>query len=88
MGAREKFWSLKLLLIVFLFWLAMNKEKGRFMATVLESGNAGGGRIIFGVGDDRQIIGTSSFLNIPEVKSQIYQYLKVKIEIEEFNIEK
>ena len=50
-------------------------------------GNAGGGKIIFGVDDNRKVIGTNAFLNIPEVKSQIYQYLKTKIEMEEVTID-
>src|SRR3989344_752397 len=50
-------------------------------------GNAGGGKIIFGVDDDRKVIGTNAFLNMSEVKSQIYQYLKTKIEMEEFAID-
>ena len=41
-------------------------------------GNAGGGKIIFGVDDDRKIVGTNAFLDIPDVKSKIYQYLKTK----------
>lgn len=50
-------------------------------------GNAGGGKIIFGVDNNKNIIGTNAFLDIPQVKSQIYQYLKTKIEMDEFSIE-
>lgn len=50
-------------------------------------GNAGGGKIAFGVDDNWTIVGTNAFSNTEEVKSQIYQHLKAKISIEEYEVD-
>jgi ATP-dependent DNA helicase RecG len=57
-------------------------------------GNEGGGKIILGVKDKtntetgkRDIVGTKSFNNITQVKSQIYGVLKHRIDIEEMKTE-
>ncbi len=47
-------------------------------------GNEGGGRIVFGVTDEREIVGTKAFQNIEEIRSQIYEKMGVKIGIQEF----
>ena len=50
-------------------------------------GNAGGGKIAFGLDDNWQIVGTNAFSNTEDVKSQIYQQLKAKISIDEYEVE-
>jgi ATP-dependent DNA helicase RecG len=50
-------------------------------------GNSGGGKVIFGVDDKVKIVGTSAFSNFVEIRSQVYNKLNTKIEIEEFILE-
>ncbi len=61
------------------------KDKRCLYGYCVGIGNAGGGRIIFGVNNDRNIVGTKAFQNFEEVKSQIYHHLGIKIIIQEVN---
>ncbi|NCU39801.1 hypothetical protein EOL99_02840 [Candidatus Falkowbacteria bacterium] len=70
------------------------KEKKSLYGYSVALGNEGGGLFILGVKDKinfelgrRDIVGTNAIQNIEQAKSQIFEKLKKRIEIEEFNIE-
>jgi len=49
-------------------------------------GNVNGGHIIFGVTDDGRVVGTTAFPDFGKVKSQLYEKMGMRIEIQEFHI--
>lgn len=61
----------------------IGKDKKSLYGYCVGIGNSGGGKIIFGVSDDRKIVGTKCFPNLEEVKSQIYNKIESKIQIDE-----
>lgn len=60
-----------------------NKDKRSLYGYCVGIGNSGGGKIIFGVSNDKKIVGTKCFTNAEEVRSQIYGKLNIKISISE-----
>ncbi|OGH94052.1 MAG: hypothetical protein A2538_02000 [Candidatus Magasanikbacteria bacterium RIFOXYD2_FULL_41_14] len=63
------------------------KEKRCLFGYCVAIGNCGGGKIIFGVSNNKEIVGTNAFSNLADIRSQIYSQLKAKIDIQELNIE-
>lgn len=61
------------------------KDKRSLYGYCVGIGNSGGGKIIFGVNNDKVIVGTKAFPKIEEIKSQIYKKLQVKIIIQEIS---
>ncbi|PJB42998.1 MAG: hypothetical protein CO106_05190 [Deltaproteobacteria bacterium CG_4_9_14_3_um_filter_44_9] len=59
------------------------KQKKSLLGYAVALGNEGGGKIVLGVNDQKDIVGTDAVKNIEDVKSQIYRQLKVRIAIEE-----
>lgn len=59
------------------------KERKSVLGYAVAIGNEGGGVLVLGVNDKRQIVGTNALMNPEEVKSQIYAQLGKRIEIEE-----
>ncbi len=60
------------------------QDKKSLYGYAVAIGNVGGGRIIFGVTDDRNIVGTQAFKNIEDVRSQLYDRMGAKVEVQEF----
>lgn len=60
------------------------QEKRCLYGYCVAIGNEKGGRIIFGVTNDRKIAGTQALKDIEKIRAQMYERMGVKIEIQEF----
>ncbi|MDR3583422.1 MAG: putative DNA binding domain-containing protein [Candidatus Pacebacteria bacterium] len=59
------------------------RQKKSVLGYVVAVGNEGGGKLILGVDDDKNIVGTRAIERIEDAKSQIYNKLNFRIDIEE-----
>lgn len=69
------------------FSILGNKGQNRrcILGYCVALGNEGGGKLILGVSENfpRNIVGTSALDNLGDVKSKIYQHLRIRIETSE-----
>ena len=49
-------------------------------------GNSGGGAIIFGVTNDKEVVGTNALPNLAVIRSQLYEKLRVPVGLDEFHL--
>jgi ATP-dependent DNA helicase RecG len=61
-----------------------NQDKKCLYGYCVAIGNEKGGRVIFGVTNERKIVGTQALKDIEKVRAQMYDRMGVKIEIQEF----
>ena len=60
------------------------QEKRSLYGYCVAIGNVKGGRIIFGITNDRVIVGTQALKDVEKIRAQLYERMGVKIEIQEF----